>query len=565
MPRDRDDSTSSGGQSKRPPLNPRDSDTTSDNSGAHHHHHRRGHHQKQHHVRGLHHARAPAAKAAQKAPKLNRRHTTDIDELARQAKSEASSAAASASASASGTTTNHRRAASDAKLSSRESSSANLNKSPSHSKLKRNRSHVEIGKRNRSSDKLKRSASNTVVYSVKGNKTQVHFDLGTDGQEDEWVDASGSNSPYLSRKGSINSGQSSLRPSASANGSGLVTPSEPASPKNQEVETQKRERAQHKEYLTSRLLQRTPSQGAPPKMTEEIAHPETPRQFSPASTEARNSMPFAGSSKDELISRFVEAPGSGLTSEGSFYRPQRGGFQGYEEGARRPRSVISLPPARDDSASATDELDEKDDSALVPKTARRKAVPRAETSRTQQKLNLQRASSVIEPGQAMGGVGGVIGASPLIGVKGPGYDGGNSRDPRVGKLLERTGMEYLVVRRHLNPVCRSVNRLYELPGMEKSKRIPVSHAASVNGKRPNDLAMRHTRNVSMPDARRPVTPKRPTSIRTNGAASSYEGGEDGLAERLSGSSLVGGDEEDNTAALLRNLWEKSMELSASAD
>ena len=301
-------------------------------------------------------------------------------------------------------------------------------------------------------------------------------------------------------------------------------------------------------------------------MTEEIAHPETPRQFSPASTEVRDSVTYAGSNKDELISRFVDTPGSGITSEGSFYRPQRGEFGRYEEGGRRPRSVISLPPARDDSASVTDDTEEKDDSALVPKTARRKAAaPPAETSRTQQKLNLQRASSVIEPGQALGGVGGVIGASPLIGVKGPGYDGGNSRDPRVGKLLERTGMEYLVVRRHLNPVCRSVNRLYELPGMEKNKRIPASNTASLNGKRPSDLAIRHTRNVSMPDARRPVTPKRPTSIRTNGAASSYEGGEEGLAERLSGSSLVGGEEEDGTAALLRNLWEKSMELSASTD
>jgi hypothetical protein len=38
-----------------------------------------------------------------------------------------------------------------------------------------------------------------------------------------------------------------------------------------------------------------------------------------------------------------------------------------------------------------------------------------------------------------------------------------------------------------------------------------------------------------------------------------------LNERLSGVSLVGANEEDGTNALLRNLWEKSMDLSASTD
>jgi hypothetical protein len=135
--------------------------------------------------------------------------------------------------------------------------------------------------------------------------------------------------------------------------------------------------------------------------------------------------------------------------------------------------------------------------------------------------------------------------------------------------LERTGMEYLVVRRYQNPIARSIERLNHLPGVAKSLRIPHSYSASTNGKRSGDLMMRqHTRNVSMPDARsRPVTPKRATSIRTNGAASSYEGNDDDgrLTDRLSGSSLVGGEEEDGTTTLLRNLWEKSAELSASTD
>jgi hypothetical protein len=448
-------------------------------------------------------------------------------------------------------------------------------KSPSHSKLKRNRSHTEIGKRTRSAE-LKRASSTTIVYQpqTSGGKSQVHFDLGN--EEDEWVDASGSNSPYLSRKGSLNSSNHSVHPD---DRSRPVTPNDAAAykqaereqeePEQQNSTSPERETAHRKEYLTSRILKRTPSHGAPPQMSADLAQ-ISPRHFAPASAETPGSGTLAGSNTDELTSRFVEAVGSGLTSDGSFYRPRRGDFPRYDETPHKARSVTSLKGDREERREppTSTPKEEIDVSALAPKAARRTAPPTAQTSRTQQKLNLQRASSVIEPGQAGSGVGGVVGHTPLIGVGGPGYDGGNSRDPRVGKLLERTGMEYLVVRRYQNPVSRSLERLNHLPGMEKSLRIPRPYSASTNGKRSGDLMMRqHTRNVSMPDARRPVTPKRAASVRTNGAGSSYDGNDDDgrLTDRLSGSSLVGGEEEDGTTALLRNLWEKSAELSASTD
>ncbi|KAH7157654.1 hypothetical protein B0J13DRAFT_175791 [Dactylonectria estremocensis] len=581
--RDRDaDSASSSGQSKRPPLNHQESDSHSDTSGMQHQqpHHRQHHrHQRHHPVGRLHTARAPATKTVPKQPKLNRRHTSPPDSEAQQQRTTPSTAGASASS--------HRRANSDLKLSSRESSSTNLVKSPSHTKLKRNRSHVEVAKRSKSSDKLKRAASTTIVYQARAaNKNQVHFDLGTDGQDDEWVDASGSNSPYMSRKGSIiSSAHSSLPQGASAAGSRPVTPSERATSnlhdelddqpdadedepnklQQPEMNSPERQRAHHKEYLTSRLLQRTPSQGAPPQMTADLAQ-VAPRQFAPASVDDRDSTTLLGSTQDELTSRFVEVAGSGLTSEGSFYRPPRGDFSRYDSSLRKPqsvKSVTSLAAGRDGLEAALTS-DEGDDSALAPKTSRRTAAPPAQTSRTQQKLDLQRASSVIEPGQAVSGVGGVVGANSGMGVGRPGYDGGSSRDPRVSKLLERTGLEYLVVRKYQNSVSRSLDRLSQLPGMEKSQRIPRTNTTATNGKRSGDLTMRHTRNVSMPDARRPITPRRANSTRTNGLASSFDGEDEArLNERLSGSSLVGGSEEDGTAAVLRNLWDKSMELSAS--
>jgi len=596
--RDADSASSTSGQSKRPPLNHQESDTQSESSGVQsqhqHQQHRRHvrHHQRQHTVGHLHHARGPGSKTAPKQPKLSRRHTDTPDQIEQQQILHRNAAASNS----------HRRAASDAKLSSRDSSSGNLTKSasqtkltknssstklnkspshtkivksPSHSKLKRNRSHTEIGKRTRSAE-LKRASSTTIVYQpqTSGGKSQVHFDLGN--EEDEWVDASGSNSPYLSRKGSLNSSNHSVHPD---DRSRPVTPSDIAAFKQAEREQQpeqqnstspERETTHHKEYLTSRILKRTPSHGAPPQMSADLAQ-ISPRHFAPASAEAHGSGTLAGSNTDELTSRFVEAVGSGLTSDGSFYRAPRGDFRRFDDVPHKARSVTSLKDDLDERRQPPTSApkEEVDDSALAPKTARRTAPPPAQTSRTQQKLNLQRASSVIEPGQAVGGVGGVVGHTPLIGVGGPGYDGGNSRDPRVGKLLERTGMEYLVVRRYQNPIARSIERLNHLPGVAKSLRIPHSYSASTNGKRSGDLMMRqHTRNVSMPDARsRPVTPKRATSIHTNGAASSYEGNDDDgrLTDRLSGSSLVGGEEEDGTTTLLRNLWEKSAELSASTD
>lgn len=586
--RDFDSASSASGQSKRPPLNHRESDTQSESSGLQqqqHHYHQPRRHQKHHHV-GRFHSRAPAAKVTRdKAPKLNRRHTAPYEHQhytnAQQHQSEATvtqphpnsqsqsqlHSQTQTQTQAQTQTQSHRRASSEVKLPSREAPAAHLQKSPSHSStLKRNRSHVEIGKRNRSTDKLKRSASNTVVYSIKPSKDkhQVHFDLGSEGQDDEWVDASGSNSPYLSRKGSFNSsGQSSLKPTASASSSRPVTPHDP--PAAPAIPSPDRERAQHKEYLTSRLLQRVPSQGAPPKMTADLAQ-VAPVRFSPDSITERESTTLPNSNKDELTSRFVEAPGSGLTSLGSFYHPPPAGSR-YDETPRRQLSTASIPQGQETNDAGSENDTVVDESVLIPKTARRSAAPPAETSRTQQKLNLQRASSVIEPGQAVGGVGGVVGATPLIGIGGPGFDGGHSRDPRVTKLLDRTGMEYLVVRRYQNSIARSLQRLNHLPNMDKTKRIPRANVASMNGKRSIELPQgRHVRNVSMPDPRRPGT-SRASSVRLKSASSSYEGNDDDgrLNEGLSGSSLVGGEDEDGTAALLRNLWEKSMELGASTD
>ncbi|KAL7787901.1 hypothetical protein V8C37DRAFT_256215 [Trichoderma ceciliae] len=581
-------SATTEGQSKRPPLNHLASDQSDANTvTSSGNPHPRPKHQK-HHVSRLH-GRVPSTgKGLHK-----QHHSSSRVNLAKKQGSPTDLENQFAQR-----PVPHRRATSEVKL-PQPVPTATIPKSLSQSNLKRNRSHVEIGKRTKSTDKLKRSSSGSGIH--KATKSQVHFDLGSEDPEDEWVDASGSNSPYLSRKGSLNSStHSSFPPGSSAANSRPQTPSalaaaapaasteapsaastasaaaaavaaatgaaaaaEAAQP---ELSSPARKTAQRKELLTTRLLQRTSSHGAPPQMSTDMAK-ATPTHLSPDSTSHEPSPPTE-SHDDGLISRFVEVPTSGLNSEGSFYNPVRGGGGSHrsEDLPRRPHSMANLSRSHEYPSESVPPI-ENENSTLVPKPARRTAAPPAITSRTQQKLNLQRASSSIEPGQAVPGVGGVVGAGPLIGIGDPGHDGGNSRDPRVGKLLERTGMEYLVVRRHQNPVVRSLNRLSQLPGLEKTKRIPRTNTGSTTAsKRSSDLTVRHIRNVSMPEGRQALPVRRTASVKTNGAGSSFEGDDlNRLSERLSGSSLVGGEEEDGMTTLLRNLWEKPMDLSASTD
>ncbi|KAJ2955027.1 hypothetical protein NQ176_g11436 [Zarea fungicola] len=326
--------------------------------------------------------------------------------------------------------TTHRRVNSEVKL-SRDNSTPNLPKSASHSSLKRNRSSVEVAKRNRSSDKLERNPATSAINSHKSHKSQVTFDIGIEDPEDEWVDASGSNSPHMSRKGSIiSSGQSSLQRHPVSNGSSRPqTPSQSAAPSAQpsaDTSPSEQERLRHKEYLTSRVLKRVMSSGATTQMATEMAQADLPRH-SPESDGAHpngSSLSTSGN-QDGLTSRFVDPPGSALVSESSFYNPPNSSrfLQ-----ASSPRAQSSASLAQNGTRSM---LSDVDNTALIPKSMGRNTGNRAETSRTQQKLNLQRQSSALEPGQAAGVVGGAAG--PLIGIGGVGYDGA-CEDARIPLL-----------------------------------------------------------------------------------------------------------------------------------
>jgi len=498
----------------------------------------------------------------------------------------------------------HRRSTSEAKLSSRDSSSANLRKNVSHSSLvgKRNRSHVEIGKKSKSAANIKRSASHREVnkYKAGGSKSSVHFALGDndgddDEEQDEWVDASGSASPYLSRRGSVASGVQSPGKAARDEASNSAPSSRPHTPKephqlqkqqSQESAAQSqsssdsasdRETTQHKEYLTSRLLKRTTSYSAPHMSKETVSvqprgSPESVRA-SLYGTPKNNTVVVGSDQTAEVTSRFVNGSNTGA-EPGSFYTPARSPTR-RTDNVRSSKSMTNITDKHRESVDATPTAPAagpEDDSALAPRAARpaRGGAP-AEASRTQQKLNLQRASSSMEPSQP--GVGsGVVGASPLVGVNN--HEG---RDMRISRQLERTGMEYLVVRRYQNPIARSIARLSRLPGANKTQPIRPTKTNGLHGGPAAGLG--HTKkqsyglSQSLTDTHksRPTTPataaaaaRRPTSIKANGAGSSFGDNKDNNDDDCQFDN-DDDDEDDGLAAILRNMWDKNMDLSASQE
>ncbi|KAK4044274.1 hypothetical protein C8A01DRAFT_42943 [Parachaetomium inaequale] len=662
MARDRDGDGSGANQSKKPAAADVDfADQPQQHPPPQHHRAKSQKHVVGGAAGGRLHARIPSSKglhkhhAAAPAPKVNRRH---------------GSLSPDRGAGAAIASHHHRRATSELKL-SRDQSATNLKKDNPQTNLKRNRSQAEVTNRTKSATNLHRSISNPAVNKLRSSgSTRVQFNLGDEDQddEDEWVDASSSASPLLSRRGSAVSSAHTTNPAADDEDSQAGSPTPHAelhrtlsngvqsgaqhgatNGTHYGANSLPRNKPTHNQYLTSRILSRTPSHGAPPMMSAEnvSARPASLRQQSPpdsslgpgqylSNTPGTTTQARPGSSgKAELTSRFVgnnsQEPGSGIAGESFILAAHRNGLnRGTVNGSdeisvpKRRQSLGALSQARGIDAlnarraaaaeNASDEDEEEEERIARRSRSRRSGeyvVPR-DMNRTQQKLNLQRASSSLEPTQPHPGMGirapGVAaGAGPLMGVPAS-YD---SRDPRVNKMLERTGMEYLTVRRHLNPVARSISRVMQLPGLENSRRIPrpggtttSSHHASRLSEQflPNQQHPREpiTRNSSMTDllnghsggggdggrGRRPPTPRSSGGgFSTLQSASSSLGtdGDDGASrmherqgqgqgnghhghDGLSGSSLVDGAEDAGTVALLRMMWDKNhLDLSASQD
>jgi hypothetical protein len=448
--------------------------------------------------------------------------------------------------------------------SKRNASATNLRKNHSTVSLKRNKSAGEVAKRPKSSSSSK---------SDKKANTSVHFEIGdTDDGEGAWEEASSSASPALSRAAS-RSGQSSTKPSA--HNSHPTSPRAESPPQQQENISANGARAHTADakIITERLLQRTPSNATTTKMSLATATPTSGHSpdlnvLNKSTTATLNGTPKIGS---DVVSRFVG--GSGTPSgESSPYsnNPRRSISKGEE--VKRAQSMRNLthpgssPPSDDDRSSNR--------SSLVPRSRKASITHMAYNpppdDRTHQKLWLQRvASSNTEPKQiAPSGMGlglnlhgGGFGSTPLFGAN------DDRKDKRIKALLERTGLEYLVVRRHQDPVGLALKRLDKLPGADRNRRIPPQSRRGTGATQNNENGSFGGRYGLSQSLRGNTTGNGPVGTRTNGtvtAAGSFDGDVEGGSDTTAGNGSERRDD-GSVSATLRGMWDKNFEFGASAD
>ncbi|EPE25569.1 hypothetical protein GLAREA_01481 [Glarea lozoyensis ATCC 20868] len=432
--------------------------------------------------------------------------------------------------------------------SKRNASATNLRKNHSAVSLKRNRSTGEVAKRPKSSSSSK---------SDRKANTSVHFEIGdTDEGEGAWEEASSSASPALSRAPS-RSGQSSSKPSAH---SSHPTSPRPQSPLRQQDPTPAngaRAHAADAKIITERLLQRTPSNTTTTKMSLATAQPTAAHSpdsdaMDKSATATLNSTPKTGS---DVVSRFVGGSGTPKDPSSFLNNPRRSHSKGDE--VKRAQSMGNFTH-HDNSPTP-----EEEERPLAPRSRKSSNTHNAynppQQSRTQQKLWLQRASSNIEPQQmAPSGMGlglslhgGGFGNTPLVGAT---YDG---KDKRIKTQLERTGLEYLVVRRHQDPVGQAIKRLDKLPGADRNRRIPGQSRRGTETSGTGSQGGRYGLSQSL---RTTGTSRRDG---TSTAAGSFDGDADAASDTASNVRRDGDDE--SVSAVLRSMWDKSFEFGASAD
>lgn len=432
----------------------------------------------------------------------------------------------------------------------RNGSTTSLKKNHSQVSLKRNRSTAEINYRPKSASGLKRTLSQPGLKKKDLRRASVHFDIGHDANEDGWTEASNSASPSLSRTNSVgrSSGQNSAKLPASANRSMAPSPDEsPRRSTDPSHNTLHRTVTPDARQITDRLLQRTSSHSAAPQMSSIMASATasagSPDPFGRSATTAPGTPgtpAIVGSNEEEITSRFVGST-AGTPGENSPFpnrTTQRNELKTDLSAAKRVKSMGNL--SRHNSSTDGDE-----ERALAPR-ARQSSTSGATynpniQSRTQQKLWLQRASSNIEP---QPGIHGIPNGNTLVGAN---YDG---RDPRVRVQLERTGLEYLVVRRYQDPIGMSIKRLTRLPGVDGSRLIPHQQKAHqrngsmASGKYGLSQSLKETKGQE------PRTKSSAASVKTNGARSSYEASQqDSESDK---------EENDAVEAILRRLWDKNL-------
>lgn len=217
--------------------------------------------------------------------------------------------------------------------------------------------------------------------------------------------------------------------------------------------------------ITSRLLQRSASHLTQPQTTSATATVVSSSDRHNLLNHSAGSTLVDTPGKD-LVSRFMDGDGSAGTPQDGGYMPRNTTNEGGDlDNSKRNKSMPNVSGA--------------DTPTKTPSRSGTTTPTNLPPSRTQQKLMLQRASSVIEP-QKLVPVTLPRSGGPTFLQSGIHYNanGEGRLDPRLQQQFNHVAVEYKVVRRYRNPLADAIARIQQMPGMSKKTRIPKS--ASTN-------------------------------------------------------------------------------------
>jgi hypothetical protein len=219
------------------------------------------------------------------------------------------------------------------------------------------------------------------------------------------------------------------------------------------------------DMITSRLLQRSASHLTQPQTTSATATVVSSSDRHNLLNHSAGSTLVDTPGKD-LVSRFMDGDGSAGTPQDGGYMPRNTTNEGGDlDNSKRNKSMPNVSGA--------------DTPTKTPSRSGTTTPTNLPPSRTQQKLMLQRASSVIEP-QKLVPVTLPRSGGPTFLQSGIHYNanGEGRLDPRLQQQFNHVAVEYKVVRRYRNPLADAIARIQQMPGMSKKTRIPKS--ASTN-------------------------------------------------------------------------------------
>ncbi|KAF1995346.1 hypothetical protein P154DRAFT_346562 [Amniculicola lignicola CBS 123094] len=327
----------------------------------------------------------------------------------------------------------------------------------------------------------------------------VHFDLGTeDDAENAWTEESASQSPMTTRS---NTRSNSVildphhKPAAMEHPDDQEPPEEPPKEppsrhanslslrqppsaithmlpdRSRHAQASNGDSPHHNHHsrppdadmITSRLLQRSSSHNPPPQMSAVAAAAVHDTRSARLLGQSAGSTLIDTPGRD-LVSRFMDGDGSaGTPKDGSSFLPSRNSPQSTGGELDRSKRNRSMPNFAGGTETPTRHAPSRRSGTSTPTD-----LP---TSRTQQKLLLQRASSNIEPQKLIPSILPRTGGPTFL-HSGMTYTANSEGrlDPRLQQQFNHVAVEYKVVRRFRNPLADAMTRIEQIPGIPRKTR-----------------------------------------------------------------------------------------------